>query len=98
MRDRDRGDEGRLEADRGAADDVGRRAGLGRLGDLADRAERARRVELGDVDERDARRQADDAGGEEVDPRRQAVRAGRAVGVSSSRRSRWPARPRTAGS
>ena len=60
--DGDGGDEGGLEADRDAGDDVRRRAGLGRLGDLADRPERARRVVLGDVDERDAGREADDAG------------------------------------
>ena len=37
MRDRDRGHCGGLEADGGARDDVGRRAGLGRLGDVAHR-------------------------------------------------------------
>ena len=43
---------------------------LRRLGDLADRAERAGRVVLGDVDEGDAGREADDAGPEEVQPDR----------------------------
>ena len=47
---------------------------LRRLGDLAHRAERARGVVLRDVDERDARREADDAGEEEPDPDGQAVR------------------------
>ena len=60
--DRDRGREGRLEADRHARDDVGGRAGLGRLRDLPDRPERAGRVVLGDVHEGDARGEADDAG------------------------------------
>ena len=43
--------------------------------------ERAGRVVLGDVDEGDARREADDAGPEEPDPRRDAVRAGCGAGV-----------------
>ena len=47
---------------------------LRRLGDLRTGPERAGRVVLGDVDEGDARRQADDAGGEEVDPGREAAR------------------------
>ena len=86
--DRDRRDGGRLEADGGAADDVRRRAGLRRLGDLADRAVRAGGVVLGDVDEGDARREADDAGAEEADPGRDAVGAGLAVASASSRWSR----------
>ena len=59
---------GGLEADGGAADDVRGRTGLGRLGDLLDGAEAAGRVVLGDVDEGDAGREADDAGEEELDP------------------------------
>ena len=79
--DRHRGHQRRLEADRGPADDVGGRAGLGRLGDLADGSERAGGVELGDVDEGNARCKADDTRGEEVGPGRQAAHAGRAAGV-----------------
>ena len=55
--------------------------GLGGLGDLPDRPERAGRVVLGDVHERDAGREADAAGPEEVDPGRQPAGAGPAVGL-----------------
>ena len=76
--DGDRGQERGLEADRRAGNDVGGRARPRCLCDLADRPVRTRRVVLGDVDERDARCQADDAGTEEVQPDRQ---PGRGVAV-----------------
>ena len=76
-----RGDCRGLVADSGAADDVGRGPGLAGLRDLAHRAEGASRVELGDVDERDAGREADDPGEEEPDPHGNVVGTAGAAGV-----------------
>ena len=70
-RDRDGDDRGSggFEADRGSRDDRGGRAGLRRLRDLPNRARRSRRVVAGDVDEGQARENADDARVEEPVPR-----------------------------
>ena len=57
-----------LESDGDALDDVRRRAGDRRRGDLLDRLEPVLRVVLRDVDERQARRDPEQAAKEEVQP------------------------------
>ena len=61
------GSAGGLETDGDAGDDVGRRAGPGRLGDLLHRAVACRRVVLRDEDERERGDDTDHAAEQELD-------------------------------